>query len=688
MAEHDRQESPSRRAILVRPPWSALAVILCIGLIDPVSHFLVMHFPPAGTVPTQGHTVDTFNYLTGMRYAHPPWFSPYVLCSDPYAQGDPTLFAIPHHHLFGAVGTLGAWFHIPPFYMAGFANGLFAAFYLYAVYCFLVLAVPRLADRAFLLFGLGGGLGGLLYVLTWPFGLHGHPEFGRYFLRYFIYELSEGPRFQPWLMTARMYYTLAFGFGFLGLAALVRGIHHGMRRDLALATALFAATTFMNFRAGPMLWGAAALVLLCQTAWPWTRRAGWAAGVLAGILAGGAAALWMVSRNPELVQSVARSQRSALWFSPIVSATFFYWLLIPGTLVRSTQRAPACLRYAGWSAMGYVAAFALLYAAYQAYYGNFLITGEFTVAVIMTDYALLLGLPLGIAVAWWKRPSSTNANPEDHAKSNPDPTNISTVQSSEIRPMGAQASRLPGSYNGPKPHSTIKPSATAPLPTAPPWAALWLLAFFALSFSAWGHGWLLRFTPDRFIIVIGVPLAILGASAIEGGLQRRPRLFRGMQYAIVTCGILSILVTWLVSYGPLGYHTLQRHYSWTRNAFMSQADADTLAHLGEGVVLAPSLGAPLMGDLAVLRGNSTVYGIGSLDYTRHVVTGIRAEVAEFFDPETPDAWRREKAAEWCVRYVYCPDTDPVDAATVVQLRDCGWLEEVAANGKAVLFALE
>lgn len=623
-----------------RPPRWAWALIIALALIDPVSHVMVRHFPPEGTVPTGGHIVDTFNYLAGMEYAHPPWWSPYNLCNSPYADGDPSLFAIPHHHLFGAIGTVGGWLHIPPFYMMGLANGLGLLFYLYAAYTFLASAVPRLAGRAFVLFCLGGGLGGLLYVLTWPFGVHDHPEFGRYFERYFIYELSEGPRFQPWLMAARIYYTLAFGFGFLALTVLWRGLSKHRVALLPLVALLLALTTLANFRVGPMLWGAAAIIIFCRADWPWKRRIGWAAGSFAGVAVGGGIALAMVSRNPDLIETVARSARLALWFSPFISATFFYWLVIHGPLLRSVNRAPQWLRYAGWGAVGYITAYATLYVLYQAYYGNVLITGEFQVAVRMTDWALVLGVPAGFALAGWLGPAKAEDAASDHQEE----------------------------------------------AAAPPWAALWLLAFFALSFSAWGQGWFLKYTPDRFIIVIGVPLAILGAAAIERGLPCCPRLFRGIQAAIITCGMLSILTTWLVSYGPLGYHTLQQHYSWTRNAFMNEADGQALDHLDEeGVVLAPSLGAPLMGDIAVLRGNATVHGVGSIDYTRHVANNIRAQVAEFFDPLTPDALRKEMAKRWCARYVYCPDTDPVDPATVAQLRASTWLEEIASYSNAVVF---
>ncbi|MBL7645702.1 MAG: hypothetical protein JNK74_05860 [Candidatus Hydrogenedentes bacterium] len=615
------------------PPLWALAVMAFIGLIDPVSHGIIRHFPPEGAAPTGGHTVDTIFYLAGMEHAHPPWTSPYTLCGEPYTEGDISLFAIPFHHLFGAVGTIGDWLHIEPFYMIALANGACAAFYLYAVYCFLVLVVPRLAGRAFLLFSLGGGLGGLLYLLTAP--RHSHPDFGVYFQRYFMYELNEGARFQPWLMAARLYYTLPFGLAFLGLAAFWRGLESGRRVDGIVATMLLALPAFINMRLGPMFWMVLVLLACCHPVAPWRRRIAWSGVALIGTSIGLGASAWMISLNPQLVENVARSQRTALWFSPIVSATFFYWLIVPGAILRSGNSAKGIFRYAAWAAIAYVGTFAALYLAYQLYYGNFLRTGEFHVAVKISDWALLLGTPLGLALAWWKGKTPQVATDAD----------------------------------------------------APPWAALWLLLFFTLSISAWGQGWFLKFTPDRFAIMIGVPLAILGAAAIERGVVRWPKIYRSLHAAFIVCGVLSIGVTWLVTYGPLGYRTLQQHYPWTRFAFMNQADADTLAHLEEGVVLAPSDGAPIMGDIAVLKGNSTVYGIGIQDYARHEGPALRGVVAKFFHPDTPDDWRKARAEEWCVRYVYCPDTDPVNPETVAQLRACGWLTEVAGKGNAVMFEM-
>lgn len=626
---HAKDASPA----LPRPPRRVLCVIAAIALIDPLSHALLPHVAPPGTAPTGMHTLDTAIYLAAMDHAHPPWYSPYAHCGGEHADGDPSLYALPYHHLYGIAGGAARALGVDAFQLLGWLNGLGVAFYLYAVYAFLAIAAPALATRAFLLFSLSGGLGGLFYALAALAGLTDHPEFGRYFLRYFLYELNDGPRFQPWLMVCRLYYTAAFGCAFLGLAALCAGMRDGRRRGLLAAALLLALAAFINFRIGPMLGAAGALILLCHAPWRPARRIAWSAALLAGAATGTLAAGAMLAQNPELIEGVGRVQHTALWLSPFASAAFFYLFLAPGPALAGLRRAPAPLRIAGAIAASYLLAFTLLYIAWQAYYGNFLVTGEVTVALAISDYALLAAIPLGLLLA------------------------------RHLRPRNAELPAHP----------------------APPWAAVWLLAFLAVAISAWGQGAFLRLTPERCVVVLGVPLALLGAAAIDRGLPHHPRRYQAIQAAMLACGLLSIAVAWTVTHGPLGYDGLQRHFSWTRWVYMAEADANTLPRAGKGVVLAPSLGAPLFGDVAVRQGNATVYGLATQDFSRQIAADVRRDVAQFFDPETPDPWRREKAAQWCARYIYCPATDPVDPATVAQLRESDWLEEIAAEGNAVLF---
>ncbi|MBI2424710.1 MAG: hypothetical protein HYV27_17910 [Candidatus Hydrogenedentes bacterium] len=625
------ETSLTSRSRLRPPTWVAAAICL-LAAIEPVSHWAIETFPPAGTVPTGAHTVDTTNYLVGMAYGHSPWYSPYARCTGDYAAGDPSLFSLVHHRMYGMIGQANRVFGISPFWGLAWANALGAAFSVWAAWIFLAVAAPRLARGAFLLYALGGGLGGVLYLLSVACGWTEHPDFAARFLRYFYYELCEGPRFQPWLMVSRLYYTLSLGCGLLALVCWLRTLQRGHFRDVIFSATLLGVCTVLNLRLGPMFWGVALIMMCTVTVLPWRRRAALFVLPTAGLIVAAVGVLRLAALNPELYAGVAINARSALWLSPFVSATVFYWLLVPQALPRALHGAPAWLGRLGMGAVGYLAAFVLLYAGYQFYYGNVWHCADVMVAVRFSDWALL-GVPVGTLLAPWalRRAEFTDAD-------------------------------------------------------APPWAALWLLAYLPIALSAWGQGWFLRVSPDRFVITLGIPMALLAASTLSRWQGTRPRLVRSIYAVMVICGLCAIAVTWSVTYGPWGYRTLQRHYDWTRFAFMDAADATLMEHIEGGVVLAPSLGAPLFGDLAALRPNTkAVYGNGTLDYSRDVMPEVRTAVAVFYSGGTPETARRALVERWCVQYVYCPATEPVADAVREELRPLPWLEPVASAGRGILF---
>lgn len=628
MSNNDVIAPPKRRM----PRWVGM-IILGLGLINPISHWAIRHFPPEGTVPSGLHTVDTGACLTAMAHCGGDFYSPYARCRSEFGTHHSSLYSLPHHNLYGAMGVAGRFLRIPPFYMLALANGTGLAFYLLAAYLLLRVAVPHLANLAFLLFALGGGLGGVLYVAASVLGMNDHPLFPEYFYRYFIAELCEGARFQPHLLAARLYYTLPLGLGLLAISGTIAAAQERRYRWLPPAALALALGCFLNFRVGPMVWSVAIAYLICADKAPGCIRWTAAAALTGGLMAGLMPAAWMLSRNPELVKAVGINARSAMWLSPFISATFFYWLVVPCGLFRILAHLPRLLRAAGYAALGYVAAYLILYAIYQAYYGNFWRCLDFTVAVRMCDWALL-GAPFGAAYGFWRIPDAS-------------------------RP------------------------AVAP---GVPWAALWFLGFFAVSFSAFGQGWFLRFTPDRFAVMLGLPLAILGAVAMRHLHRKHPYLAAAWVGTVVCCGIASILVTWTVSYGPLGYRSMQQHFPWTRWAFIHKADAHVLERLGPGVALTPSLGNPLFGDIIALRPeNAVVYGNGTIDYSREVMPELRKRVMDFYSPETSDAARMALLRDWCVDYVFCPDTDPIAPEMIEILRAAPYLREVASQDHAVLF---
>lgn len=618
-----------------RTPYWVWMVIAGLALIEPVAHLAYPHFEPEESAWTGLHTVDTYAYLSAMRYCGDDYYSPYARCGSVVGDRDASLYALPHHRLYGLLGGIGRALRIPEFQFLGVANGLGLAFMLLAAYWLLRCVVPQHAQLAFLLFALGGGLGGVLYLFSGVLGLYGHPLFGKAFLRFFVYELNEGVRYQPNLFAERLYYTLPLGLGFSAVSLFIRGIVRQSSIRLAAAALLALAASFLNLRLGPMFWGIGILYLMCVPGRAIRERivagAVWSGGVVIGSLA----AARMLAQNPELNASVFRSLSGAMWLLPFLYASALHWLIVPSALVRSLGALPRVARVCGFAAAGYSLLYVVLYLGYQfVWYGNWLYGGDTSAAVAVSDWALL-GACAGALLSWRRR--------------------------ADVEPVNSGQSLLG-------------------------WLALWFLAFFAVSVSANGGGWMLQFMPQRFMVALGLPLAALAAEGVGRVKVRRPRFARAYAAVIILCGLVSIFVTWGIVYGPLGHTTAQRLFPWTNYLYMSEADARLLDAIPHGVVLAPSLGDPLLGDVAVQRpGLRTVYGNGTMDFSREVMPGVRARVAEFFAPGVPEAARRALIGDWCVDYVLCPDTTPVNAATLTELRVLPWLEEVAAEGAGVLF---
>jgi hypothetical protein len=195
--------------------------------------------------------------------------------------------------------------------------------------------------------------------------------------------------------------------------------------------------------------------------------------------------------------------------------------------------------------------------------------------------------------------------------------------------------------------------------------------------------------PQRFIVVLGLPLAILGAVGCQRLATKKARLAKVFGGTMVACGLCSIAVTWLVVHGPLGYQTAQKYFPWTHFPFIAEADGKVLANVEDGVFLAPSLGHPVFGDVVALRPRArVVYGVGTMDYSHQVMPTLRSRVNAFYQPTATEAERVSLLEKWCVAYVYCPDTDPIDQETVAQFRSWSRLEEIASEGDAILFRVK
>ena len=658
------------------PKWVWL-VIAALACIEPLTHVWIAHFPPAGTVPTGMHVGDSGHHLICMRMFETGFHSPFAKDAPPYGTHHFGFFAPPLFLLYGVLGLIRRALGVDAFLFLGLANGVGGALYLASAYAFLRAVVPRHANRAFLLFALGGGLGGVLFVVTGALGLHAAPAFEEYFRRYAHYGLIEGPHLSPVLLTPRLYYTLPMALALGGLTAFVRvgrwptlraarecgrrrsrrqpkaqgggkqspgfwdatdsapeGRQQPMRtRHLVVAGALLFCATFINVRVGPVAWVIAALHLACRTDRPGGERLRLGVGLAAPVALGAALASAMIGLSPAYSANLIATVKMSMWLSPFVSATVFYFLVVPCEVGRGLRVLPPWLRVAAWAAVGYLAAFAVLYLGYQAYYGNVWRCLDVTVAIRMSDWALL-GAPMGALWAMRRRA------PRDEAS---------------------------------------EANGTA-------WVVLWLLFFLALALSAFGQGWFMRLNPQRLMIWLGLPICILGAQGLARIEGQRRKLGRALTAIIVGCGVCSIAVASLFFQGPLGREPGKGPFAYLHYEVMTRADAHILDRLEEGRVLTPPWSPISFGEIVALRpGLSVVGGPGAMNISAERFGPLQAQVEQFFNVDGSDEARRDLVREWGVDYVYCPDTCPVDEALLDKLRSTEWLHVVAEQDKAVLF---
>ena len=614
-----------------RTPTWVWAVAAVLAATQPLLCLWTTYAPPAGLVSTGLHVPDSALFLHAMRMFRTGFESLYATCQSPYGTHSIAYFPLPHLWLYGALGAVARLAALPDFIAYGLANGLGAFVYLLVVYALLREVAPKQANLAFLLYTLSGGFGGILYVATGAFGLHAAPGFEDYFRRYALYELFEGAHLQPLLCFPRLYYTVSLALCLGALTLLARGVRRARVTPVVAAGLLMVPGAFINLRYGVFTLALAALFLYAQSERPARMRPArtrYAYGALlaAPAAVGAALALALLRTNPVAIRNHHDVASQVMYLSPFLSVVALHLLVVPGEAARRIGRLPLMGRVAAFGATGYLTAFAALFLAYQVYYGNVLVARDAAVAVAVSDWALL-GACAGAAYALARRGRSAPASERD-------------------------------------------------------WVVLWLLFFLALAISAFGRGWFLQFGPQRLQIFLWLPICVLSAAGLERWRKSRPRAARGLTAAMVACGLTSAAVTVLCFQGPLGYRPGASPYAAFHAEVMTEADAAVMAHVGAGIVLAPLYAADV---IAMRRGNRVVFGVGSFNCSDQRFVTLRAQVADFFSPAADDPRRRQCVRDWCVGYVYCPDTWPVDADTVEQLRSTPWLHEVAAEGRAVLF---
>lgn len=609
----------------IRPMPRAIGVlIVLLAALQPLVHALILWAPPPGTTPTGLHIPDSALFIESMDMFPSGFASPYATCQA--SQGDQAMayYSVPHLWLYGLLGLLKGLLPVNPFLFYGLANGLGMACFLWVVYRFLGVVVPRHATPAFVLFALGGGPGGILYLLTGLLGMHDAPSFETWFFRFAVYDLMEGPHFNPVLYGPRLYYTLSLAGCLAALTSLITWTRVERSRLPWGGLVALLLASFLNARYGTFTSVLMIMYLLLEDTATAKRRLLAAVYFLLASGLGVRLALILLRSNPAVVENHVVVGNMAMWFSPFILVAGCPLLIGAPYIYQRLQGAQRILRILLSATLGYLVAYAIGYLLYQGYYGNLLRGNDGAVAAAISDGALL-GALIGLLWGWRHRGDASS------------------------------------------------------VPVVPDWLLLWFLSFTALSLSGFGQGWFLRFGPQRLQIFLWLPLAILMA---QGLTLMSPTCRRVAQGIVLGMGIASMGVALIAFQTPLGRHNAEGPWTNLHPESMSLVDQRLLEHLGEGTVLAP---APASDVVVRQRSNPVLFGIGSFNLTDQAYPMLSETVATFLDPMTSEMTRRQIVDTWCVDWVYLPHTWPVAEGTRAALDATPWLEVVALEGRGAVY---
>ncbi len=610
-------------------PWPVLLLILLLSTLEPLTHMWIHHGLPEGSTPTGMHTGDSAIYLHAMASSGNGFHSPFATCHAQHGPDSFRYFAPPHLLLYSAAGVVQRALGVEPFLFLGVLNGLGGALYLLSAYVFLREATPRLAVRAFLLFALPGGLGGMLFLLTGLAGLHAHPEFTSGFLRLACYELVEGQTLSPLLLMPRFYYSAPLALGVCGLTCFLRAAKRGDARWAMAAALCNAAVSAVHFRIGPVLWLLAVLWLLCARV-P-ARAALRLAGLHAlGTAAGGACFWGLLQLPPVFTHNALLITAMAMWLVPFLTLTCFHWLVLPRALREGMRALPLPMRYLAAALTGYLLVFSAAYLGYLAYYGNWLRGGDTSAAITVSDPSLAGALA---GLLWFHYTRKTDACPAP-----PD-------------------------------------SGDAPVLA---WLSMWLLMLLALAPSAFGGGLFLQCTPQRLMVLMALPLALLAAHGLELMGEGSRRILLAV---MLSAGACSAVVAALCFQGPLCAAPGKGPFAFLHYEAMRPADAALMERLGPGTVLVPPWRPIAFGEVVSLRPGARVLGgPGAMNLGDQPFDLLQSDIAQFFKDNTGEGFRREFFERWCVDWVYCPDTCPLPEEVLADLSRLPGLEPVAQSG--------
>ncbi len=599
-----------------RTPWWVWLVMLAIAAIEPALHIWIEFFPPEGAAPTGLHVPDSAFFVHSMAMFDTGFFMPYASCQSEWGDRYIGFFSSTGYWLYGVVGVVATSIGIGQFLWLGIANGIFGFIYLYVTWRFLQVAAPQAARMAFLLFTIGGGPGGLLYLAAGAIGLHQHENFDRLFYPFAMYELFEGPNLSPVLHMTRLYYTVPLALGIGGLTALIKGVAIGCPRHIGFSAFLIFACTVLHIRNGAFLTVAGLLFLwqAAQTPTPFRIRSAIAWGI--AVASGSLIYMAVILQHPTVTQNTFDTVRQSAWLVPLLLASMFYFVPSFVQLRTTLPGLSPLARCGAAAAIGYLLAFVVCFAAYQIVQGNAPVYGNAAAARVVSDFALM-GAVAGFVFAW-RRPRSDVHSPQG-------------------------------------------------------WVVLWLLLFICGTISAFGQGWYLQFAPQRLMAVLGIPLSIVAALGLQSMYARRAWLARLHLAGAVMCGLTSIAVSALFFQGSFGLEPGKGPYPRFRPHWMTANDAELVHSLSvtEGYILAPHPFGDVVAAALPPRSH-VVYGLPSIQADQLAVP-LEADVRRFFALDTGADFRADFLNRYCVTWVYCPDTFPADPALIERFDAWDWL---------------
>lgn len=595
-----------------------LLLILLLAAIEPALHCWIAWFPPQGAVATGIHSGDSAHHILCMRAIHAEFHSPFALDTPASIQN----FCVPFFLLYALLGEAGRLLGISEFLFLGILNGLGGIVLLTGAYAFLRAVSPRYANRAFCIFACTGGLGGAAFFLALVLGWQHEPGFEQAFLKLAIYDLIEGQNLSPTLIMPRLYYSLPLGMCFFSLAWLARPANSRNKIALAGAVSCVALASFINPRLGPMVIAAVLLYAMCS------RKAGLPLLYAVAAAIGASLGFGVMSFHPVYLENVAHVTQSNLWLLSFVAATFWCWAAAPSGLRAALRSLPITLKIGGYMLLGYLGVYTVLYTAHHAYFGTWFSGGEVSAALAVSDWALA-GLPLGpltyFAIRRLRRARSAER----------------TSESASLR-LNIELGGVPG------------------------WIALWFLLFLAVAVSAAGQGWLLGFSPQRLMVFLGLPLALVTA----WGLERYRAVWRKTLLAtIMTFGALSVLVGALWFQGPLGHTSGDGPFAYLHYEFIPEQDAALLKSLPAGTVTAPPWNPVSFAEILSLQPGMTVIGgAGALNIGDQPFASLQHDVALLFDRNATPEQVCEVLTRRKIQYVFLPSFCRLSSKQIRHLR--------------------